>query len=90
MAGGDRRIERVDVSIDNGETWTLATLPEERPSWAWCLWEAALDMPPGESEIIVRALDSAANTQPEHVRHIWNFKGYMNNAWHRIKVQCEA
>jgi sulfite oxidase len=90
MAGGDRRIERVDVSIDNGETWTLATLPEDRPSWAWCLWEATLEMPPGESEIIVRALDSAANTQPEHVRNVWNFKGYMNNAWHRIKVQCEA
>ncbi len=88
LAGGDRRIERVDVSIDNGETWTIAALPEDRPSWTWCLWEAALDMPPGEGEIIARAVDSAANTQPEHARHIWNFKGYMNNAWHRVRVRC--
>lgn len=86
-AGGDRRIARVDVSIDGGKTWTIAALPEDHSSWAWCLWEAMLEMPPGESEIIVRALDSAANMQPEHVSHVWNFKGYMNNAWHKIVVR---
>ncbi|MFN2455610.1 MAG: molybdopterin-dependent oxidoreductase [Pyrinomonadaceae bacterium] len=88
MAGGDRRIERVDVSIDGGETWTTAALPEDRPAWVWSLWEAALDLPPGEHEIIARAWDSAANTQPEHARHLWNFKGYMNNSWHRVRVRC--
>jgi len=25
-SGGGRRIERVDVSVDGGETWTFATL----------------------------------------------------------------
>jgi hypothetical protein len=25
-------------------------------------------------------------TQPEDPAHLWNFKGYMNNAWHRVRV----
>ncbi|MBW3592511.1 MAG: hypothetical protein KY396_02340, partial [Actinobacteria bacterium] len=37
----------------------------------------------GEHEVVVRAWDSAANTQPEDVASVWNPRGYMNNAWHR-------
>jgi sulfite oxidase len=88
MAGGDRRVERVDVSIDGGATWTSAALPEERKAHVWCLWETVLDFKPGQCEIIARSVDSAANSQPEEARHVWNFKGYMNNAWHKVNVQC--
>jgi Mo-co oxidoreductase dimerisation domain len=35
--------------------------------------------------VCVRAWDSAANTQPENPENVWNFKGYMNNAWHRVR-----
>ncbi|MEH2423269.1 MAG: hypothetical protein V7K48_20855 [Nostoc sp.] len=38
------------------------------------------------NRVIVRAWDSAGNTQPEDVKTIWNFKGYMNNSWHQIEV----
>jgi sulfite oxidase len=34
----------------------------------------------------VRAWDSAAQTQPERLETVWNCRGYMNNAWHRIGV----
>ena len=86
VAGGNRRVERVDVSIDGGETWTVADWESENQSWAWRFWQARIELPPGAQQIVVRAWDSAANTQPEDARRIWNFKGYMNNAWHKVNV----
>lgn len=87
FAGGGRTVERVDVSTDGGRTWTVASLRESGP-WTWRLWEAALDLPAGSHELICRAWDSAAHTQPEHSAQVWNFKGYVNNAWHRVRVTC--
>lgn len=90
ITGGDRRIERVDVSADGGETWAQADPTEEsRHRGTWHFWEARLDLPPGIHRIFVRALDSAANTQPEDPRGVWNFKGYLNNSWHGITVRTQ-
>jgi sulfite oxidase len=85
-AGGGRTIERVDLSTDGGKTWINARLDEQLSPWAWQLWNADLGLAPGINEIVARAWDSAANTQPEDVRQTWNFKGYLNNAWHRVRV----
>ncbi len=82
-AGGNRTVERVDVSADGGRAWVEAELSARKP-WSWRLWSVALDLPPGEHELVARAWDSAANTQPE--LPVWNFKGYMNHAWHRVPV----
>ncbi len=87
IAGGERRIERVDISVDGGEAWVTADLGEENHPWAWRLWEVRVELRVGSYQIVARAWDSAANTQPEDVRRTWNFKGYMNNAWHRVKVR---
>ena len=46
----------------------------------------ATERVPREHELVARATDSAGGTQPEHVRDRWNPKGYMNDAWHRIRV----
>lgn len=87
MAGGGRSVERVDVSGDNGQTWTEAKFDADGFSrWAWRFWEAQIELEAGESQIVARAWDSATNTQPEDARAVWNFKGYMNNAWHRVNV----
>jgi sulfite oxidase len=86
--GGERSIERVDLSTDGGESWVTADLLEGKGPWAWRLWEASVDLSPGSHEIVVRAWDSAANTQPELAEQVWNFKGYMDNSWHRVKVFC--
>jgi sulfite oxidase len=88
MAGG--QIERVDVSADEGHTWVIADLLGESRPWTWRFWEAEIQLEYGSRHIIARAWDSAANTQPEDVRQIWNFKGYMNNAWHRVKVHVRS
>ena len=85
-AGGGRRIERVDISSDGGNTWLVAELCGPAARWSWRLWQARLDLEPGQHEIVVRAVDSAANMQPEAISSVWNFKGYMNNAWHRIQL----
>jgi sulfite oxidase len=82
---GARKIARVDVSINNGETWTTADLIKTQEQWAWTFWEVKLKLEKGEHQITARAFDTASNTQPEDAKHVWNFKGYMNNAWHRVK-----
>jgi sulfite oxidase len=85
LTGGTRRIERVEVSLDGGETFSNAELTDAAASGSWCLWSADLEVQPGPGELVVRGWDSAATTQPEDASHIWNLKGYLDNAWHRVR-----
>jgi sulfite oxidase len=78
-------VQRVELSLDGGATWNAAGL-KESDRWSWCFWEATVDLPPGDHEIVVRSWDAAGKTQPADVRSLWNFKGYDNNAWHRVHV----
>lgn len=90
ITGDGSLIACVELSTDNGSTWTPAwLLPQEHP-WAWCFWEAVLPLQPGKQQIIVRACDGSGKAQPEDVMQVWNFKGYMNNAWHRVHVHVIA
>ena len=86
VVGGGRSIARVDLSSDGGRNWVSATLGEDHGPWAWRFWEGHVAVSRGKREIIARAFDSAANTQPEDPAKLWNFKGYMNNAWARVRV----
>jgi sulfite oxidase len=86
LAGDDRGVARVDVSVDGGTTWQQAELGEELGPWAWRLWTTDVHVPAGPAEIVARAWDTAAASQPEHARHLWNPKGYVNNAWARVRV----
>lgn len=83
VSGGNRYIARVEISADNGETWIQAELDHTNP-FTWTLWKANLNLPKGNYQLMVRAIDSSANTQPKDIEHVWNFKGYMNNAWHKV------
>lgn len=89
MAGGGREVARVDVSCDGGETWIQAELNHAASSWAWTLWKVQFDLKPGKFQLVVRAVDSAGNVQPKDMEQVWNFKGYMNNAWHRININVQ-
>jgi sulfite oxidase len=80
----------VDVSGDGGKTWTTANLTQGEQAGVWTFWQAQLTLGAGEHEIVARAVDTSATMQPEHTHHVWNFKGYMNNAWHRIKVKVKS
>ena len=85
-----RPVERIEVSADAGQSWTRAQIEARRgETWAWVLWTAHLHLPPGPHELIARAWDGAAQTQPERAEHVWNPKGYVASAWHRIRVRAD-
>src|SRR3954447_2122477 len=90
FAGGERHVARVDVSIDRGASWSQAELLEDLGRWAWRHWRAMVELAPGEHEIVVRAWDSSAATQPETEAALWNPKGYVNNARPRVRVRAVA
>ena len=83
-----RRVARVDVSAEGGRHWMQATM-EQRPDlpWAWTFWQTTLDLPEGRYELVVRAWDSAGQTQPSMLEDVWNFKGYLSAAWHRVRIR---
>jgi hydroxyacylglutathione hydrolase len=85
LTGGTREIERVETSLDQGASFTTARILDEHHAGAWRLWETELTLDPGVHELVVRAWDSAASTQPESPEGIWNLKGYLNNSWHRAR-----
>lgn len=100
-SGGGREVIRVDVSLDGGKTWHVARLrssdqeeaPEPSPpvgqAWAWKLWEITAPLPTDtrEVEIVCKAVDNSYNMQPDTVSPIWNLRGVLSNAWHRVKVE---
>jgi sulfite oxidase len=88
FAGGERHVARVDVSLDGGATWSQADLLDDLGRWAWRHWRITVDLSPGEHEILVRAWDSSAATQPEDEAALWNPKGYVNNARPRVRVHA--
>jgi sulfite oxidase len=89
FAGGERHVERVDVSLD-GAGWSQAELLDDLGQWAWRHWRITLDLAPGDHEIVARAWDSSAATQPEDDASLWNPKGYVNNARPRIRLRAVA
>ena len=82
-----RAVARVDVSADGGRTWAQAALEHDPAApWSWTLWRIEMDLPKGRHELAVRAWDSAGQTQPALPDDVWNFKGYLSTAWHRLHV----
>lgn len=102
-SGGGRSVVRVDVSADQGRTWYTAKLnkPEQQPahqSWAWTPWTAEVQLPDSvlsdksgkaQVELLCRAVDNSYNTQPDTTAPLWNLRGVLNNAWHRVRVNVE-
>jgi len=62
---GTRGIDRVEVSIDGGESWTEAEISEPLPGDdVWRQWRHAFE-PTGKHEVVVRAVDGEGNVQIE-------------------------
>lgn len=101
-SGGGRKIERVDVSIDGGKTFTAAELYkpiEQRRNrhWAWTHFSKTLPLPEhikarldkGEIvklEVTSKAMNSDFNVQPENVAPYWNARGVCINHWYRVNL----
>jgi sulfite oxidase len=84
-AGGARQVVRVDVGYREPQKWAEAVFLDPAGVGVWRRWEVLIPKLLVGELICVRAWDSAANTQPENPENVWNFKGYMNNAWHRVR-----
>ncbi|KAK4493367.1 hypothetical protein RD792_017737 [Penstemon davidsonii] len=91
-SGGGKKVIRVEVTMDGGETWHVCALDHpEKPNkygkyWCWCFWSLEVEVLDllSAKEIAVRAWDETLNTQPEKL--IWNLMGMMNNCWFRVRT----
>ncbi|KAH9791971.1 Sulfite oxidase [Citrus sinensis] len=96
VSGGGRGIERVDISVDGGKNWVEASRYQKTgipyiadhmssDKWAWVFFEVIIDIP-HSTQIVAKAVDTAANVQPESVETIWNLRGVLNTSWHRVQL----
>ena len=68
---GDRGVERVEVSVDDGQTWNEARLTSDGPPQAWKLWRYDWrPEQPGEYKLVVRAIDGTGELQTPDRRGI--------------------
>eukprot|EP01025_Chloroclados_australasicus_P053972 TRINITY_DN6396_c0_g1_i1.p1 TRINITY_DN6396_c0_g1~~TRINITY_DN6396_c0_g1_i1.p1 ORF type:complete len:468 (-),score=51.80 TRINITY_DN6396_c0_g1_i1:460-1863(-) len=95
-SGGGRKVNRVEVSFDKGETWTICDLniiekPNEHGKyWCWSFWSLTVKVIKflDTSEIICRAYDYSQNTQPKHLT--WSLLGQGNNCMFKLLIHNES
>ena len=80
---GRAPVTGVSVSVDDGLTWTAASLGATGSPFAWRSWTYTWDALPGEYTLCVRAAD-AEGEQP--VAQPWNMQGMANNMPQRVPV----
>ncbi len=83
---GKARIDSALISTDRGQSWQQAKLDVPESPYAWYQWQAALELPAGEHEVWVRAVDALGRTQPLEGSIFWNPKGYTWNGVEKIKL----
>jgi sulfite oxidase len=91
-SGADGPIVKVEVSADEGKTWTDAELfktyegedaKDVELKWAWALWRAKVKVEKGKSvKIYSRATDKSGNTQDKCPT--WNFRGVAYNGYGEV------
>jgi sulfite oxidase len=86
LAGGSPGtvLRRVEISSNDGETWSEARIISPTREYCWALWQVTVPIPPNTPSLCVRATDSTGQTQPREM--VRNLKGYQYNAWHRVAV----
>lgn len=95
--GGGHEVQRVEVSLDGGETWLycIRKFPDTpirhgRKFWTWVFWhvDIAITHLLRAKSIIVRCHNVFKNTQPADPS--WNIMGMMNNCWYVVKAEIVA
>ena len=90
--GGGHEVQRVEVSLDDGETWLYcirkfpdAPIRHGKKFWTWLHWHVDVDFTHllRARSITVRCFNVFKNTQPQHGN--WNVMGMMNNGWYVVK-----
>ena len=82
---GEGKIVKVEVSIDEGQTWETARLIGEDQPYAWRQWQYIWQTTgSGLRTILCRAADDHGQTQPKVSP--WNPSGFLWNGWDRVSV----
>lgn len=80
--GNHGPISKVEVSVDEGKTWTEAAIHDwakSRGKWCWSLWKATVTLNKGTASIYSRATDKGGNTQTSNPE--WNLRGVAYNGY---------
>ena len=88
---GERGVEAVEVSADDGATWQQAEwVGPDLGLNAWRTFQFAANLPVGEHWFVTRATDTEGDQQPKLAVH--NHRGYGHNGWqdHALRVQAVA
>jgi hypothetical protein len=68
-SAGDRGIQRVEVSMDDGQTWADAQLePALNPPFTWVRWAYPFEATAGQVRMKIRATDGQGEVMQEHER----------------------
>lgn len=81
---GEADVVKVEVSTDEGVSWTPADLGHEKERYAWRLWSHNWQAKAGDYTILSRATDSQGRTQP--ATPVWNPSGYLYNAYDQVRI----
>jgi DMSO/TMAO reductase YedYZ molybdopterin-dependent catalytic subunit len=86
--GGDRGISRVELSFDDGETWSEAEVYYAGGDLAWSLWKAKwMPAATGDYTVVVRATDGEGDVQQLEEDRGW-FSGV--SGFHKTFVRVTA
>ena len=85
---GEATVVKVDVSTDNGSTWTAATLGKDKAPYAWRQFQHSWKPTErGSVAVLSRATDDKGRVQPIVER--WNPSGYLWNVVDQVRVDVE-
>jgi DMSO/TMAO reductase YedYZ molybdopterin-dependent catalytic subunit len=74
-------ISDVRISLDQGRSWLPAELTGAESAYAWHHWQKRVDLPAGQHEVWVRAIDAWGRSQPLDGLSTWNPGGW---DWHGV------
>lgn len=83
---GGSGIKAVDVSTDDGRSWTPAGLGPDLGRYSFRPWTLGVDLSPGAHAIRVRATGNDGTSQPMEAS--WNPAGYMRNVVETTRIRA--
>ncbi|EAT90548.1 nitrate reductase [Parastagonospora nodorum] len=92
--GGGHEVQRVEVSLDDGDTWLYcirkfpdAPIRHGNKFWTWLHWHVDIEISHllRAKTITVRCFNVFKNTQPKEPN--WNVMGMMNNCWYIVRPE---
>jgi DMSO/TMAO reductase YedYZ molybdopterin-dependent catalytic subunit len=73
---GEAAIDRVEVSVDGGRTWSRTFLQKPTSPYGWTRWSVRISFEAGRYPLRARATDARGRTQPMDGVLDWNPHGY--------------